>query len=256
MPGQAAEGVRRADAEDGVEAASLVVRRLGLLERHPLDEAPPLRPLPRLLDGRDRRVDADAGGLRGGLQRGEQPLAEPAAEVEHAFDRAQPGEQALQVGVGDGGGDGVPPVSDGAGEGSVHDRHPLGRCPIAATRPITVLVMSAGRSPDVRPQEAMRLMAATAGVIAVLAGTVGASRGDGQLLAVGVAFAALTVYLYARWRDAVGRGNPALLGAAVVVCAAACIGLAVTGYWWFALCLSVPTVFGVLRWTRRDRTPG
>jgi tRNA(Leu) C34 or U34 (ribose-2'-O)-methylase TrmL len=63
----------------------------------------------------------------------------------------------------------------------------------------------------------MRLMAAVAGVVAVLAGTVGASRGDEQLLAVGVAFAALTVYLFARWRDAVGRGNPALLAAAVAI---------------------------------------
>ena len=116
--------------------------------------------------------------------------------------------------------------------------------------------MSLGRSPDVRPVETMRLMAAVAAVVAVLASAVGASRGDEQLLAVGVAFAALTVYLYARWRDAVGRGNPALLALAVVVCAAACIGLAVTGYWWFALCLSVPTVFGVLRWSRRQRSRG
>jgi hypothetical protein len=97
----------------------------------------------------------------------------------------------------------------------------------------------------------MRLMAAAAGVIAVLAGTVGAARGDDQLLAVGVAFAALTLYLYARWRDVVGRGGPALLGAAAVACAAACIGLAVAGYWWFAACLAVPTVFAVLRWTGR-----
>ena len=111
--------------------------------------------------------------------------------------------------------------------------------------------MSAGRSPDVRPVETMRLMAAAAGVIAVLAGAVGASRGDAQLLAVGVAFAALALYLYARWRDVVGRGSPALLGAAAVVCAAACTGLAVTGYWWFALCLSVPTVFAVLRFFGR-----
>ena len=116
--------------------------------------------------------------------------------------------------------------------------------------------MSAGRSPDVRPVEAMRLMAAAAGVIAVLAATVGVSRGDEQLVAVGVAFAALTLYLYARWRDVVGRGSPALLGAAAVVCAAACVWLAVTGYWWFALCLSVPTVFAVLRWMRREGAPG
>jgi hypothetical protein len=111
--------------------------------------------------------------------------------------------------------------------------------------------MSAGRSPDVRPVETMRLMAAAAGVIAVLAGAVGASRGDAQLLAVGVAFAALALYLYTRWRDVVGRGNPALLGAAVLVCAAACIGLAATGFWWFAVCLAVPTVFAVIRWTGR-----
>jgi hypothetical protein len=108
--------------------------------------------------------------------------------------------------------------------------------------------MSAGRSPDVRPVETMRLMAAAAGLIAVLAGVVGLSRGDGQLIAVGVAFAALTLCLYARWRDVVGRGNPALLGAAVVVCAAACIGLAATGFWWFALCLAVPTGFALVRW--------
>ena len=100
----------------------------------------------------------------------------------------------------------------------------------------------------------MRVMAAVAGVIAVLAGTVGAAQGDGRLLAVGVAFAALTLYLYARWRDVVGRGTPALLGAAVLVCAAACTGLAVSGYWWFALCLSVPTAFGLIRFTGRGRT--
>src|SRR3712207_3419861 len=116
--------------------------------------------------------------------------------------------------------------------------------------------MSTGRSPDVRPVEAMRLMAAAAGVIAVLAGVVGASRSDGQLLAVGVAFAALALYLYARWRDVLGRAGPALLGAAVVACAAACIGLAVTGYWWFAVCLTVPTLFGLLRWSRWERTGG
>jgi hypothetical protein len=111
--------------------------------------------------------------------------------------------------------------------------------------------MSPARSPDVRPQETMRLMAAAAGVIAVLAAAVGFARGDGQLIAVGVAFAALTLYLYARWRDVVGTGSPALLGAAVVGCAAACIGLAVSGFWWFAVCLAVPTVFGVIRWSRR-----
>ena len=116
--------------------------------------------------------------------------------------------------------------------------------------------MSAGRSPDVRAVETMRLMTAVAGVVAVLAGTVGASREDEQLLAVGVTFAALTLYLYARWRDAVGRGNPALLAAAVVVCAAACIGLVVSGYRWFAFCLSVPTAFGLLRWSRPERTRG
>jgi len=106
-------------------------------------------------------------------------------------------------------------------------------------------------SADVRPQETMRLMAALAGIVAVLAGVVGASRGDEQLLAVGVAFGALTLYLYARWRDVVGTGTAALSGAALVVCAAACIGLAVTGYWWFAVCLTVPTIFGLLRWSRR-----
>jgi hypothetical protein len=99
----------------------------------------------------------------------------------------------------------------------------------------------------------MRLMAAAAGVIAVLSGLVGVSKGDGQLVAVAVAFGALTVYLYARWRDVVGTGSAALLGAAVVCCAAASTGLAATGYWWFALCLAVPTVFGVLRWTALRR---
>jgi hypothetical protein len=97
----------------------------------------------------------------------------------------------------------------------------------------------------------MRLMAAVAGVVAVLAGAVGLSRGDGQLIAVAVAFAALTLYLYARWRDVVGTGSAALSAAAVVGCAAACIGLAVSGYWWFAVCLSVPTAFGLIRWSRR-----
>ena len=108
-----------------------------------------------------------------------------------------------------------------------------------------------GRSPDGRPQEAMRLMAGTAGIVAVLAGTVGAARGEEQLIAVAVAFSALALYLYARWRDAVGTGSPALLAAGVVGCAAACVGLALTGYWWFAVCLVVPTVFGLLRWAGR-----
>jgi hypothetical protein len=111
--------------------------------------------------------------------------------------------------------------------------------------------MSAGRSPDVRPQETMRLMAAAAGVVAVLAGAVGVARGDGRLVAVAVAFAALTLHLYARWRDVAGTGSPALSGAALLGCAAAGIGSAVSGYWWFALCLTVPTVFGLLRWSRR-----
>jgi peptidoglycan/LPS O-acetylase OafA/YrhL len=129
--------------------------------------------------------------------------------------------------------------------------HDTGLRRISARWMTTVLAMSAGRSPDVRPVEAMRLMAAVAGVIAAIAGVVGLSRDDGQLTAVGVAFAALALYLYARWRDVVGRGNTALLGAAVVVCAAACIGLALTGYWWFALCLSVPTVFALIRFSGR-----
>ncbi len=110
--------------------------------------------------------------------------------------------------------------------------------------------MSAGRSPDVRPQETMRLMTAAACVVAVLAGVVGASRGDGELIAVAVAFGALALYLYARWRDVAGTGSAVLSGAALVGCAAACIGLAVSGYWWFALCLTVPTAFGLLRWSR------
>ena len=97
----------------------------------------------------------------------------------------------------------------------------------------------------------MRLMTAGAGVIAVLSGLVGIANGDRELVAVGVAFAALTLYLYARWRDVAGTGSTALLGAAVVGCAAAAIGLAVTGFWWFAVCLAVPTLFGVVRWTNR-----
>ena len=114
--------------------------------------------------------------------------------------------------------------------------------------------MTGRRSPDVRPKETMRLMAAAAGVVTVLAGAVGAARGDEQLLAVAAAFAALTLYLYARWRDVVGTGTPALSAAALVGCAAACIGLAVSGYWWFALCLAVPTAFGLMRWSGRRRT--
>ena len=39
---------------------------------------------------------------------------------------------------------------------------------ISARCMTTVLDMSAGRSPDVRPVEAMRLMAAVAGVVAVI----------------------------------------------------------------------------------------
>ena len=101
----------------------------------------------------------------------------------------------------------------------------------------------------------MRLMAAAAGVIAVLSGLVGVAQGDRQLIAVGVAFAALTLYLYARWRDVSGTGSAGLLGTAVVGCAAACIGLAATGFWWFAVCLAVPTLFGLLRFTDRGRTP-
>lgn len=97
----------------------------------------------------------------------------------------------------------------------------------------------------------MRLMAAAAAVIAVLSGLVGFSKDDGQLIAVAVAFAALTLYLYARWRDVTGTGSPGLLGAAVVGCAAAAIGLAATGYWWFAACLAVPTLFGVIRFAGR-----
>jgi hypothetical protein len=27
--------------------------------------------------------------------------------------------------------------------------------------------------------------------------------------------------------------------------------LAVSGFWWCAVCLAVPTVFGVIRWSRR-----
>ena len=115
--------------------------------------------------------------------------------------------------------------------------------------------MNARRSTQVRPEDTMRLMTAAAAVIAILSGVAGAATGDGKLLAVAVSFAALTLYLYARWQDVTGRASAALLGAAVLVCGAACIGLAVSGYWWFAACLSVPTVFGVLRWSRRYRPP-
>ncbi len=95
----------------------------------------------------------------------------------------------------------------------------------------------------------MRLMTAAAAVIAVLSGLAGVATQDGRLLAVAVSFGAMTLYLYARWQDVTRGAGAALLGAAVVVCGAACIGLAVSGYWWFALCLSVPTVFAVIRWT-------
>ena len=112
--------------------------------------------------------------------------------------------------------------------------------------------MSAGRSPAARPQDTMRLMATVAGIVTLLAGGVGLSRGDEQMVAVAVAFAALTLYLYARWRDVVGPGSRPLLGAAVVGCAAAAIGLATTGYWWFTVCLAVPVAFGLLRWFGRN----
>ena len=115
--------------------------------------------------------------------------------------------------------------------------------------------MSAGRSPDARPREAMRLMAAAAGIVAVLSGAVGFSRDDPELVAVAVAFAALALYLYARWRDTVGTGSPALLAAGVLGCAAAAVWLAVTGYRLFAVCLVVPMVFGALRFSGRGR-PG
>lgn len=111
--------------------------------------------------------------------------------------------------------------------------------------------MTTGRNSATRPQDTMRLMAAAAGVVAVLAGLVGVSQGDRQLMAVGVAFAALAIYLYARWRDVSGTGSAGLLGTAVVCCAAACIGLAATGFWWFAVCLAVPTLFGVVRFSGR-----
>ena len=96
-------------------------------------------------------------------------------------------------------------------------------------------------------------MAAVSGLIAVLGGTAEAARGDERLLAVGVAFAALTLYLYARWRDAVGTGSRVLLAAGILGCAAAAIWSAVTGYPLFAACLVVPTVFGLLRWAGRGQ---
>ena len=96
-------------------------------------------------------------------------------------------------------------------------------------------------------------MAAAAGLVAVLSGAVGASRDDPELVAVAVAFAALALYLYARWRDAVGTGSRVLLAAGILGCAAAAIWSAVTGYPLFAACLVVPTVFGLLRWAGRGQ---
>lgn len=113
--------------------------------------------------------------------------------------------------------------------------------------------MSAGRSPDVRPRQLMRLMAAAAGLVAVLAGVAGVLRGDPELRTVGVAFAALALYLYARWRDVTGTGSPALLAAGALGCAAAGVWLAVTGYPLFAACLAVPAAFGLLRWSGGSR---
>ena len=107
--------------------------------------------------------------------------------------------------------------------------------------------MSSGRSPDARPREALRLMAAGAAVIAVLAGLTGAFREDPELVAVAVSFAALTLYLYARWRDLAGTGSRALLAAGVLGCAAAAAGVALAGYPFFAVCLAVPAVLGALR---------
>lgn len=107
--------------------------------------------------------------------------------------------------------------------------------------------MRSGRSPDARPREALRLMAAGAGVVAVLAGLPGVSRDDPELVAVGVSFAALALYLYARWRDVAGTGSPGLLAAGVLGCAAASAGLALTGHPFPAACLVVPVVLGLLR---------
>jgi hypothetical protein len=113
--------------------------------------------------------------------------------------------------------------------------------------------VSAGRSPDVRARQLMRLMAAAAALVAVLAGVVGFLRDEPQLRAVGVAFAALALYLSARWRDVTGAGSPALLAAGVLGCGAAALWLAVTGYPVFAACLAVPTAFGLLRWSGGSR---
>ena len=113
--------------------------------------------------------------------------------------------------------------------------------------------MNVSRTPDARPREAMRFMAAAAGVVAVLSGAVGASRDDPELVAVAVAFAALALYLYARWRDTVGSGAPGLLAAGVLGCAVAAVWLAVTGYRLFAVCLVVPMVFGALRFAGQGR---
>lgn len=97
-------------------------------------------------------------------------------------------------------------------------------------------------------------MALVAGAVAVLAGVAGALRDDPDLRAVGGAFAALALYLYARWRDATGTGPAGLLAAGVLGCLVTAAWLAATGYRFPAVCLLVPAVFGLLRLLRRRRS--
>jgi hypothetical protein len=107
--------------------------------------------------------------------------------------------------------------------------------------------MRQGRARAARPQDTVRLMTVTAAVITAASAAVGLVRGDGELLAVAAAFAGLSLHLYARYRDVAGTGSALLTLVALLVCATACVGLAMAGYWLFAACLLVPTAFGVLR---------
>ena len=91
-------------------------------------------------------------------------------------------------------------------------------------------------------------------VVTLAAGAVGVVTRDGELLAVAAAFAALTLHLYARYREVAGAGSPLLSLVALLACAGACVGLAMAGYWFFAACLLVPTAFGVLRLVGPQRT--
>jgi hypothetical protein len=124
----------------------------------------------------------------------------------------------------------------------------------APARPGYRAPMPLGRARAARPQDTVRLMTVAAGVVTAASAAVGLARGDGELLAVAAAFAGLTLHLYARYRDVAGTGSPLLTLVALLVCATACVGLAMTGYWFFAACLLVPVVFGVLRLAGPQRT--